>query len=99
MRALIEYTDTFGGEANYSWCRRYEFDSEGMTDLAIVRKAKALAGLSGMRGRMYTIGDGFTFYPCNQCTVMFIFFEYTPSNNELAREAERHYQGQGEGEA
>ena len=26
MKAHVEYTDLFGGEANYSWVRRFDFD-------------------------------------------------------------------------
>ena len=72
----VEYTDTFGGEANYCWVDRYEFDVDDDTsDLAIVRRAKALVGLSGTRGTMSNYGDMFEFRPYLMCTVMFITFE------------------------
>lgn len=74
MKAHVEYTDTFGGEANYSWVDRYEFDCFNMSDLAIVRKAKALCGLNGVRGRMDAFGDEFRFRPYHSCTIMFITF-------------------------
>jgi hypothetical protein len=25
----VEHTDTFGGEANYCWCRRYDIEAKG----------------------------------------------------------------------
>jgi hypothetical protein len=71
----VEYTDTFGGEANYCWVNRYEFDPDGMSDLAIVRKAKLLAGLNGVRGIMQACGDMFEFRPYRCATVLFITFD------------------------
>jgi hypothetical protein len=37
MKANIEITDTFGGEANYAWVRRYTLDLPDMctTDYAV----------------------------------------------------------------
>jgi len=41
----IEKTDTFGGEANYSWVERYELDPiEGETDLQFIRRVKKVIG-------------------------------------------------------
>ena len=37
--ATIEITDTFGGEANYSWVERKTFDIDGLTDRQIELKA------------------------------------------------------------
>lgn len=48
MRMRIEYTDTFGGDANYSWVRRAELDfPEGASDRSIIRKLKAEVGMTG----------------------------------------------------
>ena len=74
MKAHVEYTDTFGGEANYSWVDRYEFDPAGMSDLAIIRKAKYLCGLAGLRGRAAWYGEMYEFRPYGHCTIMFITF-------------------------
>jgi hypothetical protein len=59
MKALVEYTDLFGGESNYSWVIRHEFDCEGMTDAQVVRHAKSLLGISGKRSnhRSFNFGD------------------------------------------
>ena len=47
MKAHVEYTDLFCGEANYSWVKRFEFDCTDMTDLQIIRLAKSKLGISG----------------------------------------------------
>jgi hypothetical protein len=60
----VEYTDTYGGDANYCWVRRAELTlPTGISDRAIVRRAKAAMGLSGVRGRMADYGDSFDFRP------------------------------------
>lgn len=73
----IEYTDTFGGEANYCWVDRQELEvNDDVSDLALVRRAKSALGLSGVRGRMDAYGDHWAFYPYRTCTVMFITTRY-----------------------
>jgi len=68
-----EYTDTFGGEANYSWVRRVAFEvPHGASNRAIMRKAKKLIGLNGLRGRTEDFGDSLTFKPYGMATVMFV---------------------------
>ena len=72
MIARVEYTDLFGGDANYSWVRRFEFDCTDKTDLQIIRRAKSELGISGKRA----------VYSINQCdlaryfdsTVLFVSF-------------------------
>ena len=72
-----EYTDTFGGEANYCWVRRESLElPDGISDLALVRRAKAALGLSGVKGRMYAHGDMWEFRPYNSCTVAFFTVRY-----------------------
>ena len=74
MKAHIEYTDLFCGEANYAWVKRFDFDCTDMTDLQIIRRAKSELGISGKRA----------LYSINQCdlaryfdsTVLFITFDY-----------------------
>lgn len=73
----VEFTDTFGGEANYCWVKRETLTlPPGTSDRTIVRHAKAAMGLSGVRGRMTDYGDGFEFRPYRSCTVMFINLRY-----------------------
>lgn len=72
MKTYIEYTDTFGGEANYTWLECHKFLSTGMTDVQIMRKAKKLCNLTGVRGKVQHIGDTTEFRPYGMCTVLFI---------------------------
>lgn len=53
VRIDIELTDTFSGEANYSWVRRETIICDnGLSDLAIMRRIKAAIGLTGTRCRV-----------------------------------------------
>lgn len=73
----FEYTDTFGGEANYSWVRRHEAQfPSNISDLALVRKAKAWAGLTGVPCRREDWGDTIALYPAGSCTVLFVSTVY-----------------------
>jgi hypothetical protein len=74
--AKVEYTDTFAGEANYCWVRRAEFECDNMSDLIVVRKAKSLIGISGLKANAnsFDSGDMLARY-FNNATVMFITFE------------------------
>ena len=68
----VEYTDTFGGEANYTWVRRETLTiPQKLSGRAIMRRAKAAMGLSGVRGRSSSHGDSWEFRPYGSCTVMF----------------------------
>ncbi len=66
----IEVTDTFGGEANYAWARRHDFTAK--SDLAAVRKAKNLAGWTGIRCEREDYGDQIVLRPRGLCQIMFI---------------------------
>jgi hypothetical protein len=84
----VEYTDTFGGEANYGWVRRADisvpewtafkdWDGNGRREpkgyrRAVMRRAKAAVGLTGVRGVTHDMGDGYEFRPYSMCTVMFV---------------------------
>lgn len=86
----IEYTDTFGGEANYSWVTRKQvtmpdwdklpsWDENGRKEPKgyrpmLMRKAKASVGLTGVRGVTTDFGEGYEFRPYRMCTVLFITF-------------------------
>lgn len=72
MNYQIEVTDTFGGEANYSWVRRYTMPApKTESTRAIVRDAKRVAG---WQGPTTTTDDGLTITvrPRGECVVMFI---------------------------
>lgn len=67
-----ELTDTFGGEANYSWVRRATVQAD--TDRQLVRRAKAALGLTGVRCRTSSYGDLIELRPCGSATVAFITY-------------------------
>ena len=69
----VEYTDTFGGEANYSWVRRASFTGpDDMPQREVMRKARALVGLTGVRGTFENQFECFALRPYGSCTVMFV---------------------------
>ena len=73
MKYQIEITDTFGGEANYSWVRRHSLEAtEKITDLALVRRAKRKAEWSGIRCKVSRYGDTIEIRPQGVCCVLFI---------------------------
>lgn len=74
MKALVEYTDLFCGESNYSWVVRHEFDCDGMTDRQLVRHAKNLLGISGLRATADSY-NGEMLARYFSYTVMFITFD------------------------
>lgn len=75
MKAFVEYTDLYGGESNYSWVKRFEFDCENMTDLQIIRHAKMLLGINGKRSNSRSFNGGDMMARYFSYTVMFITFE------------------------
>jgi len=73
----VEYTDTFGGEANYSWVKRENLELPvNLSDRAIMRRAKKAMGLTGVRGKTIVYGDMWEFRPYRSATVMFATVQY-----------------------
>lgn len=79
----IEYTDTMGGEANYSWVRRATVTMPELTHYGyaranriynreLMRKAKTAVGLQNVRGTVERYGDIIAFRPYRSATVLFI---------------------------
>lgn len=69
----IEVTDTYGGEANYCWVRRYTIPSKkDETDLQVIRRAKKAAGLTGVRCRSQNYGDSWRLDICGAAICMFV---------------------------
>lgn len=76
MRWEVEMTDTFGGEANYSWVRREYVDlPDDASDLRVVRAAKRALGISGQRCTWETWGEMLVLRPRGWCVVVFIQLE------------------------
>jgi hypothetical protein len=76
----VEYTDTFGGEANYSWVRRETVNFPLRTlgqqtpdgrRREMGRGFKKALGLTNVRGRTYWHGDAWEFWPYRSATVAF----------------------------
>ena len=75
MSYIAEWTDTFGGQANYSWVKRASIECGGNpSDVALMRRAKAALGLSGLRGVTYRHGDMMEFRPYGMCCVLFVTY-------------------------
>ena len=73
----IEVTDTFGGQANYSWVDRYVIRTpDDISDLALVRRIKSVAGYSGIRGRATVMGDSVEIRFPARCVVIFANVRY-----------------------
>ena len=73
MKYQIEITDTFGGEANYSWVRRHALEAPSeISDLALVRRAKRKAEWSGLRCKVSKYADTIELRPVGVCCVLFI---------------------------
>lgn len=74
----VEYTDTFSGEANYSWCKRKTIDkgNKEFSDLSMIREAKKALGLNGVRCKKVDMGETIALYPYGTCTVIFVWCHY-----------------------
>jgi hypothetical protein len=75
---FIEVTDTFGGEANYSWVRKYCIEA---TESNVVRRAKAEIGWNGVRCDRADLGEIIELRPRGECVVAFIE-EANPDHTE-----------------
>lgn len=80
----IEYTDTFQGEANYSWVHRYHCKAKGLSDRKLVRLAKRAAGLVGIRCKVEDHGDLIVVKPQGMCRIIFITFNNWQTDDEIA---------------
>ena len=73
----VEVTDTFGGEANYCWVDRYAIRMpDDISDLALVRRIKSVAGYSGIRGQTCISGDFVEIRFPARCVVIFANVRY-----------------------
>lgn len=75
QRFMVEMTDLFNGEINYAWVKREEIEGEGLTDLALVRRAKKVLGVGGWRTRTSKIGDDLRLDFVGGSRVAFISFQ------------------------
>lgn len=69
----VELTDTFGGEANYSWVRRETITvPKGASQALVMRRAKRSMDMQGVKGSTEAFGDEYHFKPFGVCVVMFV---------------------------
>jgi len=74
MKVKAVYTDTYNGEPNFSWKREVEFETDNITQKALIRKAKSLLGISVRHTVRWNCDEIYlTFNRCNMC--MFISVE------------------------
>jgi hypothetical protein len=72
MKVNIEVTDTFGGEANYSWVRRYDvMVPDALSKPALMRRIKRIIGWSGRPCKVEDYGDSISIKPHGACVVAF----------------------------
>ena len=74
MTATIELTDLFCGQANYSWCKREVFDTEGMTERQIIREARKLIDITGAKTIKSDYGDSIRWDFAGRSIVAFLQF-------------------------
>lgn len=73
----FEITDTFGGEANYSWGHRGVIccaPGESYSDLAAVRRVKKAIDWNSVPCKRVDMGDSIALYPRGAAMVCFITF-------------------------
>jgi hypothetical protein len=76
MKVVVTHTDTFGGEPNYGWVKRHEFIiHREASQRNITRKAKALAGMTGVKADTFDYDTGLTIRPRGYHQVIFVDFE------------------------
>jgi hypothetical protein len=76
MKYTIEYTDTYGDEANYSWVKRESFEVEGsVSEHMVIRKLKRMIGLSGVNCKKVMTGSMIVLKPIGTNTIAFITSE------------------------
>jgi len=75
-KCVVTVTDTFGGEANYGWVKRYEFAPRNIeSQRSVIRQAKALANMTAVKADTYDYGDSYTVKPRGYNQVIFVDFE------------------------
>ncbi len=76
MAYEVEHTDTFGGESNYAWVNRYTIAAQPEPSrYALVRRAKALCGLTNVRCDVDDYGGDLTIRPRGLCQVVFVTWQ------------------------
>lgn len=75
MKVNIEVTDTFGGEANYSWVKRKEIEVlDATSKYALARRVKREIGWTGKKCLTTEYEDTIELRPYGECQVAFVSF-------------------------
>lgn len=75
MKVLVEMTDTFGGEPNYSWLQRHVLElPDTLSTLAVVRRAKAVLGMQSVHCARWDDGTTITLRPYAWARIIFITY-------------------------
>ena len=73
MQFIIEITDTFGGEANYAWVKRAQFEAPAnASDKQLIYRAKRALGACG-RHKKENMGDTIRLNFVGACICAFIY--------------------------
>lgn len=76
MVVNVVHTDTFGGDANGSWMKRYSFlCSSKVTTRSLVLKAKKLSGLTNHKSSTHDYGSEMTIKPAGLNQILILSFE------------------------
>lgn len=80
---FIEVTDTFGGEANYAWVKRFKVSASSM--LGAIRKVSKECGYQGRLRKVLDTGELIRHDIRGACICMFTttFYEYHTGCKEL----------------
>ncbi len=73
MKYQFEFTDTYGGEANYSWVKRTTVEvPDGTTDKVLSTLAREWAGLTGLPCKVEKYADTIAIRPRGMAQVLFV---------------------------
>ena len=73
MKFTATHTDTFGGEANFSWVRRGEFEAPDDAPISLlVRRAKKSLDIRGVRHTTTNYGGEIVIRLAGYCQVVFV---------------------------
>ena len=75
-KITVELTDTYGGQANYSWVRHFHTESASDSRLAIVRAAKRVCGFNGLKANVEEWGELIVIKPRGYNQVCFVTVDY-----------------------
>jgi len=70
VKYQVEMTDTFGGQANYSWVKREEFECEDEKN--VVKEAKKSLDIVGLKCYKEVSGEMITLRPSGLNQIIFI---------------------------